>query len=163
MLNNSHLFLLISPFCIFPLRFACIINFFATVSVMFDWIKHHLALNVIDTKTAGWESGFLHDAGCIVMGSSSDAMRVKGILTFVCVCVCLCSRVVQGSGGPRRRLRTNDSQTERQERVHCAGHPQTRSPELRGHPLHPSLRAQVRVKHSTPPQHAKEPQTICTE
>lgn len=61
-------------------------------------------------------------------------------------CVCPYSRVVQGSGGPRRRLRANDSEAERQEWVHCAGHPQARSPELWGHPLHPSLWAQVRVR-----------------
>lgn len=56
---------------------------------------------------------------------------------------CLPSRVLQGSSGSCWGLRANGPEAERQERVHCAGDPQTRSPQLWGHPVHSSFWAQV--------------------
>ena len=56
---------------------------------------------------------------------------------------CFPSRVLQGSGGSCWGLRANGPEAERQERVHCAGDPQTRSPQLWGHPVHSPFWAQV--------------------
>ena len=56
---------------------------------------------------------------------------------------CLSPRFLPGGAGVCGRLGAHRPQAEGEERVHRAGDAQTGAPQLRGHPLHPPLGAEV--------------------